>query len=144
MSNSLRPCGLHTVHGILQARILEWVAFPSPGDLSNLGIKPRSPSLQADSLPTELSGKLVAQLVNNLPTMRGTGFDPWVGNIPWKGKGYPLQYSGLENSTDCIVHGVAKSQTRLSNFHFHSGIIIPQQYILCCNHYSVRNRLSGG
>ena len=33
--------------------------------------------------------------------------------------GYPLQYSGLENSTDCIVHGVAKSRTRLSIFHFH-------------------------
>ena len=36
-----------------------------------------------------------------------------------KGKGYPLQYSGLENSTDCIVHGIAKSQTQLNDFHFH-------------------------
>ena len=35
-----------TVHGILQARILEWVAFPSAGDLANSGIKPRSPALQ--------------------------------------------------------------------------------------------------
>ena len=35
-----------------------------------------------------------------------------------EGKGYPLQYSGLENSMDYIVHGVAKSRTRLSNFHF--------------------------
>ena len=34
-----------TVHGILQARILEWVAFPSPGDLPNPGIEPRSPAL---------------------------------------------------------------------------------------------------
>ena len=32
---------------------------------------------------------------------------------------YPLQYSGLENSMDCIVHEAAKSQTQLSNFHFH-------------------------
>ena len=47
----------YTVHGILQARILEWVAFPSPGDLPNPGIKPASPALQADSLLTELSGK---------------------------------------------------------------------------------------
>ena len=38
---------------------------------------------------------------------------------PGEGKGYPLQYSGLENSMDCIAHGVAKSRTRLSNFHFH-------------------------
>ena len=47
----------YTVHGILQARILEWAAFPSPGDLPNPGIKPRSPSLQADSLPAEPQGK---------------------------------------------------------------------------------------
>ena len=45
-----------SVHGILQARILEWVAFPSPGDLSNPGIKPRFPALQADSLLSELPG----------------------------------------------------------------------------------------
>ena len=37
---------------------------------------------------------------------------------PGEGKGYPLQYSGLENSMDCIVHGVTKSWTRLSDFHF--------------------------
>ena len=36
-----------------------------------------------------------------------------------EGKGYPLQYSGLENFMDYIVHGVAKSQTQPSNFHFH-------------------------
>ena len=46
-----------TVHGILQARILEWEPFPSPGDLPNLGIEPRSPSLQVDSLPAEPQGK---------------------------------------------------------------------------------------
>ena len=43
----------YTVHGILQVRILEWVAFPSPGDLPNPGIEPRSPTLQEDSLPAE-------------------------------------------------------------------------------------------
>ena len=35
-----------------------------------------------------------------------------------EGKGYPRQYSGLENSTDCIVHGVTKSWTRPNNFDF--------------------------
>ena len=45
------------VHGILQARILEWVAFPSQGDLPHLGIEPRSPALQMDSLPDEPQGK---------------------------------------------------------------------------------------
>ena len=52
MSDSLRSHGLH-IRGILQARILEWVAFPSPGDLPNPGIKPRSPALQEDSVPAE-------------------------------------------------------------------------------------------
>ena len=47
------------------------------------------------------------------------GSIPGLGTSPVEGKGYPLQYSGLENSMDCVVHGVAKSQTRLSNFHFH-------------------------
>ena len=41
------------------------------------------------------------QLVKNLPAMQET----WVGKIPGEGKGCPLQYSGLENSMDCIVHG---------------------------------------
>ena len=45
------------------------------------------------------------------------GSIPGSGRSPGEGKGYPLQYSGLENSMDCIVHGVTKSQTRLSNFH---------------------------
>ena len=42
-----------------------------------------------------------------------------MGRSPGEGKGYPLQYSGLENSMDCVVHGVTKSRTLLSNFHFH-------------------------
>ena len=46
-----------SVHGILQATILKWVAIPSPGDLPNPGIKPRSPALQADFLLSELPGK---------------------------------------------------------------------------------------
>ena len=45
------------------------------------------------------------------------GSIPGLGRSPGDGKGYPLQHSGLENSTDCIVHGVAKSWTRLSDFH---------------------------
>ena len=44
---------------------------------------------------------------------------PGLGRSPGEGKDYPLQYSGLENSMGCIVHGVPKSQTRLSDFHFH-------------------------
>ena len=47
------------------------------------------------------------------------GSIPRSGRSPGEGKGYPLQWSGLETSMDCIVHGVPKSRTRLSDFHFH-------------------------
>jgi len=46
------------------------------------------------------------------------GSIPGLGSSPGEEKGYPLQYSGLENSMGCIVHGVSKSWTRLSNFAF--------------------------
>ena len=47
------------------------------------------------------------------------GSIPGLGRSPGEGKGYPLQYYSLENSMNCIAHGVAKSQTRLSNIYFH-------------------------
>ena len=47
------------------------------------------------------------------------GLIPGLGRSPGEGKGYLLQYSGLENSMACIVHRVAKSRTQLSDFHFH-------------------------
>ena len=49
--------------------------------------------------------------------MGDLGSVPGLGRSPGEGKGYPLQYSGLENSMDCIVHGVTKNQTRLNDFH---------------------------
>ena len=48
--------------------------------------------------------------------MGDLGLTPGLGRSPGEGKGYPLQYSGLENSFDCRVHGVIKSRTRLSDF----------------------------
>ena len=48
------------------------------------------------------------------------GSIPGFGRFPGEGKGYLLQYSGQQNSMNCIVHVVAKSQTRLSDFHFTS------------------------
>ena len=50
------------------------------------------------------------------------GSIPGLGRSPGEGKGYPLQYSDLKNSMDCIVHGVAKTQTPLSDFHFTSAL----------------------
>ena len=60
--------------------------------------------------PTQ-KASLLAQMVKNLPAMREN-----LGSIfrlvrsPGEGKGYPLQYSGLGNSKNCTVHGVAKSR----------------------------------
>ena len=57
---------------------------------------------------------LVAQLVKNSPAMQET----WVGKVFWRRERYPLQYSGLENSMNYTAHGVAKSRTQMSDFHF--------------------------
>ena len=56
------------------------------------------------------------------------GSIPGLGRSPGEGNGYPLQYSGLENSMDCVVHGIIKSQKRLSNFQFHffGGFLVAQ------------------
>ena len=51
-----------------------------------------------------------------------------LGRSPGEGKVYPLQYSGLENSMDCIGHGVTKSQTGLCDFHFHTLSLEKAQY----------------
>ena len=63
--------------------------------------------------PWWLSRSRICHNVGNL------GSIPGLGRSPGEGNGYLLQYSGLENSMDCRVHGVAKSQTQLSKFHFH-------------------------
>ena len=119
----------------------------SSGDLPKPGIKPRSLTLQGDSLPSEPPGKplyyynrtqwlawrtLPLCLSSKVPfwgfpggsadkesTCRAgeLGSIPGLGRCPGEGKGYPLQYSGLENSMDCTVHGVAKSPKRISDFH---------------------------
>ena len=146
------------------------------GDLSNPGIKPWSPTLQADSLPAEPPGKPKNTGVGSLSLLQGIfpaqelnlcllhcrqilyqlsyqgtrdqianihwgrdrlpipvflgfpcgsagkestcnegdlGLIPGLGRSPGEGKGYQLQYSGLENFMACIVHGVTKGQTRL-------------------------------
>ena len=63
-------------------------------------------------LPCWLSGEESACSVGDLGLISG------LGRCPGEEKGFPLQYSGLENSMDCIVHEVAKSRTQLSDFHF--------------------------
>ena len=87
-------CGLpsSSVIGSLQARILGWVAIPFSRDLPHPGIKPRSPTLQADSLPSEPPGK------------------PWVQTLDLED---PLE-KGMTIHSSILVHGVAKSRTQWS------------------------------
>ena len=114
-------------HGILQARILEWRSYNiAHGTLLNI----RWQSGWEGSLgknvyvcvwlvgfPDSSIGKGSACNAGNL------GSIPGLRRCPGEEKGYPLQYSGLENSMDCSeFHGVAKSQTWLSNFDFHFHI----------------------
>ena len=56
--------------------------------------------------------------------MGDLGSIPGLGRSPGEGNGYPLQYSGLENSMDYTVHGVAKSRTRLSDFPFLASQVV--------------------
>ena len=106
-----------SVHGIFQARVLEWGAITfNPGSIPGSG---RSAG-KGRGCPLQSSwASLVTQLVKNHLPCRRPGFDPGLGRSPGEGKGYTLQYSGLENSMHYTAHGVAKSQTQLSDIHFH-------------------------
>ena len=73
-----------------------------------------SPVNQSFSFPGGSAGKESSCNAGDRGPIPGLGRSTEVGN------GYPLQYSGLENSMDCTVHGVTKSQTQLNNFQFTS------------------------
>ena len=73
---------------------------------------------QVDSLPLGLPGGSAGE--KSACNAGDLGSIPGLGRSPGEGNSYPLQYSGLQNSVDCIVHGVAKSWTRLSDCHLES------------------------
>ena len=74
VSDSLQPHGLYSPWNSLSQDTGVSKPFPSPGDLPNPGIKPRSPTLQVDSLPAEPQGKPVA--ANDINSFL------WLSNIP--------------------------------------------------------------
>ena len=84
-------------------------------------------------LPCDSAGKESACSAGDLRSM------PGLGRFPGEGKGYPLQYSGLENFMDYTVHRIAKSRTRPSNFHFHRKnwgqdcCSVPQSCLTLCD-----------
>ena len=102
------------------------VSSCNAGDPSSIPGSGR-PAGEGIGYPLQYSwASLVVQLVKNPPAMQKT----WVRSLGWKdspgeGNGYPLQYSALENSMDCIIHGVTKSQARLSDFHIPPQIQAP-------------------
>ena len=82
--------------GILQARILEWGAMSYSGDLPNPGIKPRSPTLQEDSLPSDPPGKPRNTGLGSLPLLQGvflTQESNW-GLLHYRRILYHLSYQG--------------------------------------------------
>ena len=96
-----------SIHGIFQARVLEWGAIA----FSDLSLYLSFIINHCKGFPCGSAGKESACSVGDLGSISGLGRSSGEGN------GYPLQDSGLENSMDCTVHGGAKSQTRLSDFH---------------------------
>ena len=80
--------------------------------------------------PGSSAGKESACNAGDLGLIRG------LGRSPGEGKGYPLQFSVLENSMNCIVHGVTKSRTQLSDFHLFCILYIfvyTSAYFLKCS-----------
>ena len=109
-----------SVHGILQARILEWVAVPSSTDLPNPRIEPRSPTLQADSLLSEPLRKPKNSGVGSLSLLQGI-FLTQESNLAFlhcrwilhhmSCQGSPLSTVLQSNSVlDYTVHGILQAR----------------------------------
>ena len=110
----------YTVHGILQARILEWVALPFSRGSFQPGIEPRSPSLQVDSLPAETQGK---------PKNTGVGRSNW-GLLHCKRILYQLSHQGrLHTEVHDNKHN--KRETWFNGYAFQISILNKLHSWLC-------------
>ena len=124
-----------SIHGIFQARILEWFAISFSQDLPDSGIEPGFPALQADSLPLCHRGSLIlpsyltvisslgfsgGSMIKKPPANAGgMGSTPGSGRSPGEGNGNSLQCSCLENSMNrgswkATVHGAIKESDQTS------------------------------
>ena len=113
----------YIVHGILQIRILKWVAFPFPGDLPNPGIERKFPTLQADSLPAESRGKPTNIGVSSLSLLQWfflTQESNW-GLLHYRQIPYQLSYE------DCsvIMYSLEKEELNPQLFLW---ILLPQRH----------------
>ena len=119
-----------SVHGLCQARVLEWgaIAFPCYAEEANtMFVKKLYSNKKLEfisdfnkvGVPCSSAGKESTCSAGDL------GSIPVLERSSGEGKGWPLQYSGLENSRDHTVHGVSKSQIQLSDFHLTRSLHIP-------------------
>ena len=111
-----------SVHGIRQAKILEWLAMPSSRGLPKPGIKPRSPTLQADSLPCEPPGKPMNTRVGSLSLLQGIFLTQELncGLLLCRRILYQLSYQGSCVSFYCIAKWIIRTYryiTSLLDFH---------------------------
>ena len=121
MSDCLQPYGMQHRMGFPDSSVGK-KSTCNTGDSGLISGSGRSMCWRRDRLPTAVflgfpcgsGGKESSCNAGDLDSI------PGLGRCPGEGKGYPLQYSDLENSMDCIVHGVTKSQTHLSNIHLYS------------------------
>ena len=137
----------HMPHNWTSEKLICWSNFQKRGPNRQCGLVPQAPSPQRrilrvfsvapqqtpvawnPTLPHPLPSFLHSCLIFLTPfpcdwagkestcNAGDLGLIPRLGRSPGEGKGYPLQYSGLENSMDCTVHGVTKSWTWLNDFH---------------------------
>ena len=126
-----KSCRIFVTHGLQHARLP--CPSPSPGACSRciriemISIDVEMISIADYSFKVSLSKTLY--LIKGFPDSSvgkesacntgDPGSIPGLGRSPGEGKGYPLQYSGLENSMNYIVHRVAESRTGLSDFHLY-------------------------
>ena len=94
-----------SVHGILQARVLMWVAMPSSRGSSQ-------PKDWTCVFYVSCIGRQVHSVGNYPPAIQKKGSIPGLGRSPGERKGYPLQYSGLENSMDWIISSMGSQRAR--------------------------------
>ena len=131
MSDSVRPHRLdYAAHQAPPSpgfsRQEHWSGLPLPSPIHDMKVKsevPQSCPTLSDPMDCSAPGSSVHEIFQAGVLEWGAIGDP--NSIPGSGRfsgegiGYPLQYSGLENSMDCMVHGVTKSWTQLSDFHFY-------------------------
>ena len=141
-----------TVQGIFQPRILEWVAFPSTGDIPNPGIEPRYTALQTDSLPVEPQGKPQNTAVSSLSLLQQifpTQESNW-GLLHCRKILYQLSYqgswAGVEESllTSCVTFNKSFKCFNLQLLFYEMGIMSHLYYehnwhLSVSKHYKLYN-----